>query len=58
MKIVPRKRKERPRCRRAIESLIVKCRVSLEDIINPLGPVFTSQGIRIQAHKMLAEKKT
>ena len=48
-------RKERPRCRKVLERLLKEEQCTLEDLLE--HPHRLSDGMRIQAQKMLEEKK-
>jgi len=49
-------RRERPICRRALISLTKKYNCDLEGLLHH-PTMFMSNGLRIQAHKMIAESK-
>jgi len=48
-------RKERPQCRKQIERILKERQCTLEDLLE--HPHRLSDGMRIQARKMLEEKK-
>ena len=48
-------RRERPKCRKVIELILKKRQCTLEDLLE--HPYRLSDGMRIQARKMLEEKK-
>ncbi len=48
-------RSERPRCRKQIERILKKRQCTLEVLLE--DPLSLSDGMRIQARKMLEEKK-
>ena len=48
-------RRERPRCRKHIERILKERQCTLEDLLE--DPLSLSDGMRIQARKMLQEKK-
>ena len=49
-------RKERPRCRKVIERLLKEEKCTLEDLLKERPVIRLSDGLKIQARKMLEEK--